>query len=607
MKKKLLFFSLAFASVFAFAGDISYNWHQVLQTNDSVRNKTQSTCASLSVNSDNDIFTTSTFGSRVDASNSFITTEEYFGRTFTGAAYNTSSSYGKNLVITKITASGELLWAVSSCYGDISKSNITPASDGGLFVALKLRSTDSYSTDNNKLVSFVDENNDTITIDYAGKEDKRIYLGIIMKIDNSGAIESVKKIDMDFSPQPNATSSVYMEYTPDGFDFYGIAADDNDNIYICGNQRVKMTVDSNTIMPNGASSWNGDSQISAGNGFILKMDKNLSYVSCSKTEGGNKYEKIKAIKYRDGNLYYAGQVTSDSISHLSFGGKTIATTASKNLFCGEVSETGVSKWISLINGIETEGKNTPMLANINIGKDAFYIVGRVQGSLGYINGVDTVLFEGGKKYNQYVLSVDKENGKGLYGYVEKSSSITNALSVISNDDSVYVYNYKLMGGAYLDAYSKDLANIKRDTLISAGTLVTAWDAAGIGDTLVFMSRAKKSYTVCGEEEVNHITSAYCGSVVSVIMEGRSFTSSGSLSSVDPVIVADDNLSVYSAGLDVVINNVEKGERIMLFDILGNCINSKIASDGENILSVNNSGVYILKAGNKAVKVSVSAK
>jgi len=131
-----------------------------------------------------------------------------------------------------------------------------------------------------KTPAFKDAKNNTVTIQN-WNTGYRTYYAVLLKVSSEGVIEWNKYIEIDNSPETAAT--YYTEGTPDGIYPYATATDENGNIYLAGNYRKTMTfyTAENSpvqLIPHNTVNWNGDSQKTVGDLFIVKLDDKGNYL-----------------------------------------------------------------------------------------------------------------------------------------------------------------------------------------------------------------------------------------------------------------------------------------------------------------------------------------
>ena len=226
----------------------------------------------------------------------------------TGTLYTgTSTSGNQELFLSKIATDGTPEWTVYSTNGEVANNTtfVAATHDGGAVAVLKFRHTDGHITEQPVIV---DGTGKTFNVDWTlDATGKRYYNGLVIKVNKNGAISWIKMIEVNHDPQPNATGS-YATITSEAFYPKGVVVDANDNIFIGGNMRAELYVPKAdgslvTIPVHNVEGWNGDSQKSVGNLFVLKLDKNGNYVKHLVTTGTATCEQVQDMNFKNGKIY----------------------------------------------------------------------------------------------------------------------------------------------------------------------------------------------------------------------------------------------------------------------------------------------------------------
>ncbi len=141
-----------------------------------------------------------------------------------------------------------------------------------------------------------------------------------MKVSSDGEIEWTKVINVATDPY----DGVDAEYISTGISVNSAVLDDEENIYFSGNMRATMYVDAEVINPHNVEGWNGDSQKSVGNGYIIKLDHEGNYVNHVVTEGLMTSDNVRCMTINDNRLYLIMQVIGTGEANvLSFAGSQV--------------------------------------------------------------------------------------------------------------------------------------------------------------------------------------------------------------------------------------------------------------------------------------------
>ncbi len=608
--KKTLLFSLLGTSIGLsaiaennndFIAGPKLEWFSPLYVNS---NKGQTTINTLKTNSKGEVFQLASFGSHSSTS----VTGNFLNHSFDGAPYENGTSYNNNLLLTKYNMKGEVSWNIFSNYGDVSISAcaLIPTSDGGAIAALKVRHTNSDEQSRNILFSVVSQNGNQTDIkwDYPGKW---IYQGIIIKIDNKGNIVKAKKIDIDHSPQPTATNATYTVATTDGFYFYDATEDALGNIYIAGLQKKDITIDNIIIKCHNTDSWNGDSQNSAGNGFIIKIDNDLNYISHISTGGSSTYDSFKHIAYKNDALYVSGLTKGSEGEKITLGNKELLPGTNISMITAKLNIDLSVDWFSLIPGVISNSKNAIQTNSISFSPEGqkMFVAGRIQGGLSFDanNNDEYDITSPAAQYNGYVVEVNTTTGKCENGIINSAAGIGDMSGVICNNDSIYTYGYDWArkDKIILNSYDRNFITETSYGLMTGGGSATAWSVVASGDTILVAGRSQANQSLSFRGSDQSFTSPYTwsGVVASYVFQGVKFTSDPISTSLVEDILSDILISTNSN--EVLISGV-KGKTIEIFDLTGKLIVNKISiSDSESFI-LNRKGIYIIRIEDYCKKI-----
>lgn len=613
--KKLLSVVLAAAAfVGAQAQNATLNWHEEL-----VAPAGTTQIYDAKINASGDVFELATFGS-MGATPDQTT---FMNQTYTGSAYTGSSSAGlSNFLLTKHDLQGKLLWSIHSTAGEVSISDcgFTPTTDGGAFLALKLRPTiTSEGGDSTVLVTLVDANGAKTTIDYVMADYAdyaRTYQPLLVKVDANGKIAKTNLLKCDWSAAPKAADQTAK--TTDGFYFYDAAEDGNGNLYVVGRLRRDLVIDETTIAHHNTDTWNGNSQYAAGNAFLLKLNSDLSYNNHACTTGASTQDYFQNVRCNGGKLYLAGTLQPNSSKDaVSFGGKTLTPTADNAAIISARLDAATlqADWL-----VQNNVNKTVQLEDLALSSDnsRLFISGGITNSTS--NAALTVsesmaLNSSTKGYEGFILELDPATGAGVNGLLKAVADQTakaktaKIMDVFATADSVFAYGYDWSTPAiFLDAYNKNLELGATYNLVLGGGMATAYACAAKGDTLVAVSRASKSVAISwlGSEETFKPTDS--GSWYSVVscftFPGRNFTTikkdDGPVTAIE---TANDNaVQIYAAYNTLTIAGAE-GENVRIFTALGqNIANFTAANDYETRTLPQ--GIYMVSVGSTTHKVVV---
>lgn len=550
----------------------------------------QSTIQTLKSSGDY-IYTFANFGTSATAG----TSATFLSQTFTGVAYTNGNSYGKNLLVVKHDADGNVSWTMNSNKGDIdaSGSGFIPTADGGVFMALDTRYTGGNEFNDDVIFQAVnsDESTTTVTFDCSFWAHQPLFV----KVDNQGDVEWVKLAYCDTTARPNAE---YYDYgTPDAFDIYDVAVDNAGNYYVVGRIKADFTIDTITIPSHNNATWDGDSQVSCGNAFILKLDSDGDYVSHLVTSGSAIYDQLKTATVHNGKLYVAGHYKGDGSNSIGLGGQTLTVGSETGMWVACLDLNLTVSWATAIPGATVNNKNSIQLETMdfNTTGDRFYLGGGVQGGI-VINETKTVSSQS-IMYNGFVVEVNANNGSVLNGVVAQNNSIGKVYGIVANSDSIYVYGYdwgRSSGGqVYLDSYDLNLNPIHQYALLNNNKMPTAWGCAVDGDKMVVAFRGRYDFTFPGSTETYEVN-YFQGGLLFLEFPGYDFDESATGPGTGLVNTNSSEVQVYSQFGHLLIAGAA-GQDVSIFNATGVCVAHFTATNSTESISLPQ-GFYVVRAG-----------
>ena len=585
MKKKttILFTAMALGLLSAHADMV----HKKFSMLDSPEQSTIQTLKS----SGNYIYTFGNFGT----TQAVGTTATFLGQTFTGVAYTNGNSYGKNLLVVKHDADGNVSWTMNSNKGDIdaSGSGFIPTADGGVFMALDTR----YTGDNefNDDVIFQAKNSDGTITQVTFDCSFWAHQPLFVKVDNQGDVEWTKLAYCDTTARANAD---YYDYgTPDAFDIYDVAVDNAGNYYVVGRIKADFTIDNITIPSHNNATWDGDSQESCGNAFILKLNSEGNYVSHLVTSGSAIYDQLKAAIVHNGKLYVAGMYKGDGTNSFGLGDKTLTVGSENGMWVACLNLDLSALWATAIPGATVSGKNSIQLETMdfNTTGDRFYLGGGVQGGI-VISETKTVSSQS-TMYNGFVVEVNANDGTVLNGIVAQNKSIGKTYGIVANSDSIYVYGYDWGRTndkkVFLDSYDLTLTPAHQYGLLNNSSMPTAWGCAVDGDKMVVAFRGRNQFTFPGSEETYN-KSYFQGGLLFLEFPGYDFDESATGPGTGLVNTNSSEVQVYSQFGKLLIAGAE-GQEVSIFNATGACVAHFTATSSTESISLPQ-GFYVVRAG-----------
>lgn len=505
MKKVLFFLSLALTSgnvhLKANTGDPVFQWAKLID------GPSAETPHSLAKSNDGKIFAFSSFGTKgtQDLSVSYDGNVVGYGAPYQG----TSSAGSANVLFQKLDTDGTQIWCVYSNWGAVSLSDCayTPTIDGGAMLALKMYHTDADAAGNHKLLSLVDATGASTEVIWE-KPACWAYQGVLVKISTDGRVEWAKRIDVDTSAEPAAGSS-YASGTSDGIYFYGMAADEDGQVYLAGNYRktvtfVKPDATEVKLTPHNTAGWNGDSQKAVGDLFFVKLDKDGNYLGHLTTTGEAERESIDDIVYDRGKLYFLGRIKGKSgeeagtIKTLAFGATTLEPTAFDDLIAGAIRPDLTVDWVRSYPAFAaSNGKHTTLNKKLEVQNGCLYLTGHVAGGFGK-DKKEALVRTSGTLQEGFIIRCSATDGEWLGGTTH-GSTISGYYGAFERDGKVYTYGYRLSNSVFLVIYDKEtFAPVIQYDLVTEGTL-TGWGCLCDGNRFFSFSRCNAAAAFYGTD------------------------------------------------------------------------------------------------------------
>ena len=352
----------------------------------------------------------------------------------------------QNLFISKIAADGTPLWTVYSKNADVQsgKALLCPVSDG-LIAAVGLRhATQLYDTD----IILVDAEGRQTNLNWTISDEKnRYYRVILLKFNTQGALQWMRQID--------AAHDLALT----GVSTNALAVDKEANIYIGGNQRVELTLKNSEgadikIAPRNVEGWDGDSQKSAGDLFVLKLDKEGYYVNHLQSSGKATSLTIYDFVYTNDKLYLLAQLNGVAGEQLALGDKNFVTENSN----GGVLTASLNKDLS-VNWAQyyssAKSGSVLNLASIYVNDKHFWIMCKSNMSLITATSKDLTCQH---TRDGLLLKVDIADGKLLDGYVNQVNQAGYFSAFESVDGDLYVLGHTLLNALYIHRFDPNDLN-----------------------------------------------------------------------------------------------------------------------------------------------------
>ncbi|MBQ4139081.1 MAG: hypothetical protein II592_06025, partial [Muribaculaceae bacterium] len=179
------------------------------------------------------------------------------------------NSCNQGLILSKIGADGTVAWTLASTNGEgnTNEAYVAATDDGGAVMFVNLRHTEGHLTDRIALKDGKGVSHE-IEWDINGE---RSFRAFVIKVDDQGGIEWMREMVAN----NYADEETYPKWTQSsrnigqGIYTYALAVDNEGNIFVGGRMCATLTIGDVSIQPHNVSTWNGNSQTSVGNLFIV--------------------------------------------------------------------------------------------------------------------------------------------------------------------------------------------------------------------------------------------------------------------------------------------------------------------------------------------------
>lgn len=418
---------------------------------------------------------------------------------YEGSPYTGTSQNG-NMLLQKVAKDGSVVWTTFTKKGDVDHAEVAPTSDGGLIVALKCRAWVKEAGLENMLC-YVDatESETNITGDQVESE----YRYLIMKITKTGTIEWYRKITglvKNGEKQPTK-NNIYV---------YGLAVDEYDNIYLAGNFRTEMYLNKSDetkvtlVAKSSVDTWDGDSQNTVGDMFLVKLDSKGYYLNSIVNNGIVDCAFLDKVVYNNGKLYLDGRVKSVG-NEITFGGVTV--NASKDfqtqLLLSVNTEDLSVNYIKSLTSVENVKKRF-VIQN----KSAQYLNGYVYFT-GLLNGSwqqegeseNIATNHTAAQLKGYVLKMNPETGKVEKATVRTDGGIGGFFGVYEGTKKLYAFGYDFSGGAIIAPIDKETYAVETPIIVCKyGIVGNATTPIVDGENFVMANRGKSAASFYGTDK-----------------------------------------------------------------------------------------------------------
>lgn len=324
-----------------------------------------------------------------------------------GVAYGGNGA-NQAMLIMKLDASGDVQWKVNQTNGEASNNELRIAAtpDGGAVVLANLRHTEGHLNDRLTITDAQGVNHE-IAWDIDGE---RNFRGFVIKLTAEGSIEWTQELVMNTV----ADEATYPEWSQSsrnigqGLKTYALEVDNEGNIYVGGIMCATMTIDGVTIEPHNVATWNGSSQTTMGNMYIVKLDSEGNYVKHLVSDGVATQENVQGLKVVGNKLYMATWIAGVAGSEFSVGGKAVTPATTNGSWALAELDTDLNvNWLQFYES--TISGSAWQMPTMTIAGDHIYLMGTAKYGID-INGTNYTNTPANKARQSWLIQFDRTSG-----------------------------------------------------------------------------------------------------------------------------------------------------------------------------------------------------
>lgn len=321
------------------------------------------------------------------------------------------NSANQGLVFSKIDADGTVDWTIASTNGEVgsNESYVAVTDDGGAVLFINMRHTEGHLTDRIALKDGKGVSHE-IEWDINGE---RSYRAFVIKVDANGGIEWMR----DIVANNYADEETYPKWTQSsrnigqGIYTYALAVDNEGNIFVGGRMCATLTIGDVSIQPHNVSTWNGNSQTSVGNLFIVKLDAQGNYLQHIVTEGEATQENVRALQVVGNKLYMFAWIAGLAGTEFSLGGQSATPATVNGSLCVALLDTDLNvEWLKFHES--TVSGSAWQMPTMNVIGDKIYLMGTAKYGL-TIGDTTYTNTPANKARQSWLVQLNADNGEAL--------------------------------------------------------------------------------------------------------------------------------------------------------------------------------------------------
>lgn len=412
------------------------------------------------------------------------------GKAIQGSPY-TGTSMNANLLLQKVSNAGSVEWSAYTKKGYVMDCYLSPASDGGLVVAMKVRAwVEEAGLDN--LLEYVDGTGATTTIKDMNTLASE-YRFLVLKLDADGKLVWSRLIN-------GLVREGTKQATKDNAYIYSCVLDDADNIYLAGNYRTELYFKKSdgtleTLVAKNNTNWTGDPQSVIGDLFLVKLDKNGYFTKSLLADGTASCAFFDKMVYADGKIYVNGRVQGDG-SAMTLGGKAVnASSERQTELLVSINTEDLS--VNYVNALTSTPNSASRFVVQN--RAAQYIDGYVYFT-GLLNGgfraegaSEDIINNKATMLKPYVLKVNPATGEVAQAAIRTEGGIGGFFGVYEGKENLYAFGYDMgaNGGAILVPIKKsDFSLGTASVICKYGVVAVCATPLADGDNLILANRGR---------------------------------------------------------------------------------------------------------------------
>ena len=503
----------------------------------------------------------------------------YNGESLFEGSKSTTTSANQNVCLVKLDKSGNKLYTLYSNSGETwtNQNGVVATADGGAIVALRMRHAQGYESEP---INFVDGKGDSHTIDWQCGESRYNAL-IVLKVDNEGAIQWSRLIDVEHPVVNNKEVTVSV-------DLLAVEGDDYGNVYLGGRYVMPMHFPNadgteTVLTPDNMDNFDGDfTQYDNGDLFLVKLDSNGYFAGNAANKGIVKKGSIQSMVWADSALYVHAYMKGVEGENCEFGGVTLSPLANVfNIVLGKFDSDLNADWVSIYNGERDATYNANVIQNSSISKAGNNIWLGGMGNGKFYDPSTGVAVESKNKMREgYIFKASATDGRlvaaqATSAYNAKTGIIGyfGAIQNPAGTGDVWAYGYNWgVNPAPIFMHAMDANTLAYDESASfdliTGTTITMYNIAyDPKEGVVYYTGRTKGTPApkgleAGEKAVN-----WKGFIGKAILP-ESLKQSSSTSAISGIAAADGIEVMGGVGCINVVNNGGSDTTVIVYDIVG---------------------------------------